>query len=166
MKPAEFLKRMDHRLEQMEAAKKLVLKIGIPDGAGAYPDGTPILTVGATHEYGATVPTANGKTFTIPRRSFLRVPFDMHRDRLRSELRKRLLEITKGATASGGLEKVGIVARNISQGAFTSRGYGEWPDIQERTKTRKGSSQVLIDDDHLRSSITYEVVDNATGGTE
>lgn len=165
MKPADFMVKMDHRLEQMEAAKKLVLKVGIPDGAGAYPDGTPIVTVGATHEYGATVPTAGGKTFTIPRRSFLRVPFRIHQDKIREELRKRFAEIDKGATARDSLERAGLNIQAISQGAFTSRGYGEWPDIQEATKRRKGSSQVLVDDNFLRGSITYEVTP-ATGGTE
>ena len=52
---------------------------------------------------------------------------------------------------------IGTVAVNISKGAFTTRGYGEWPDITQATKDAKGSSQVLIDTGILRGSITYVV---------
>ena len=63
----------------------------------------------------------------------------------------------RGKKAEQALGLIGTVAVNISKGAFTSRGYGEWPDITAGTKAAKGSSQVMIDTGTLRNSITYVV---------
>jgi len=55
------------------------------------------------------------------------------------------------------LGRVGLAARNISVGAFRSKGYGAWPDIERSTKDAKGSSGVLIDTGILRNAITWVV---------
>lgn len=194
MDPDAFRKHTEAVLREMEIAKTLILKVGLPEGTGAYPNGESILKVGATHEFGATfthpggtpyyvdsgmgssgarfvskaegagLPVTKAHQITIPRRSFLREPFRIHEDRLRAALDKQLRKIMDGQSARKGLELVGVEAKSISQGAFTTRGYGTWEDIKDATKKRKGSSQVLIDDSFLVGSITWEVSDATADG--
>jgi len=56
------------------------------------------------------------------------------------------------------MELIGVKAQSISQGAFTTKGYGQWQELSPKTVEKKGSSQILIDTGTLRNSITYQVV--------
>ena len=140
--------------DNLEKAKKLQLAVGLPKETASskvYGDGTSVIKVGAMHEYGA------GK---IPRRSFLRTPFIMKDKEISNfllDMFKRVAE--KGLDAEKALSIVGVKAVNISQGAFTSKGYGTWQALKQSTINEKGSSQILIDTGTLRSSITYIVRD-------
>jgi hypothetical protein len=88
----------------------------------------------------------------------LRTPFTAKKDDLSTAIAKQFEDVfQRGKSAEQALGLIGTVAVNISKGAFTSRGYGEWPDISAATKEDKGSSQVLIDTGTLRNSITYVV---------
>jgi hypothetical protein len=134
-------------LKQIKILKGSVIKVGLPENTPNYYDGTDIITVGATHEYG--VPEKN-----IPRRSFLRVPL-IHRE---ADIKKMMQKgFTKVAKSGGALElmnKVGLYAQNISQLSFTNN---NWQPLKPDTIKRKGSSRPLIDTGILRSSITYVV---------
>jgi hypothetical protein len=151
MTPEQMLKNTDAYLKNLEKAKRGHVAVGLPSeevGGTVYDDGQTVVQVGAQHEYGAGV----------PRRSFLRTPFDIKKDDLDKAIAKQFADVfERGKSAEQALGLIGTVAVNISKGAFTTRGYGEWPDITQATKDGKGSSQVLIDTGILRGSITYVV---------
>ena len=149
--PQQMLENTAAYLKNLEKARSGFVAVGLPAekiGGKVYGDGQAVATIGARHEYGAGV----------PRRSFLRVPFTTKKDELTKAIAKQFADVfERGKSAEQALGLVGTVAVNISKGAFTTRGYGEWPDITQATKDAKGSSQVLIDTGILRGSITYVV---------
>ena len=149
--PQQMLENTAAYLKNLEKARSGFVAVGLPAekiGGKVYGDGQAVATIGARHEYGAGV----------PRRSFLRVPFTTKKDELTKVIAKQFADVfERGKSAEQALGLIGTVAVNISKGAFTTRGYGEWPDITQATKDAKGSSQVLIDTGILRGSITYVV---------
>jgi hypothetical protein len=149
--PQQMLENTAAYLKNLEKARSGFVAVGLPAekiGGKVYGDGQAVATIGARHEYGAGV----------PRRSFLRVPFTTKKDELTKAIAKQFADVfERGKSAEQALGLIGTVAVNISKGAFTTRGYGEWPDITQATKDAKGSSQVLIDTGILRGSITYVV---------
>ena len=149
--PEQMLANTRAYLANLEKAKRGFVAVGLPSeevGSKVYGDGQTVATVGARHEYGAGV----------PRRSFLRVPFTTKQDELSTAIAKQFEDVfQRGKPAEQALGLIGTVAVNISKGAFTTRGYGEWPDITQETKDAKGSSQVLVDNKILAGSITYVV---------
>jgi hypothetical protein len=151
MTPEQMLENTGAYLKNLEKAKRGHVAVGLPAeevGGTVYDDGQTVAQVGAQHEFGAGV----------PRRSFLRTPFSAKKDELETAIAKQFEDVfQRGKKAEQALGLIGTVAVNISKGAFTSRGYGEWPDISAATKEDKGSSQVLIDTGTLRNSITYVV---------
>ena len=151
MTPEQMLENTGAYLKNLEKAKRGYVAVGLPSeevGGTVYDDGQTVAQVGAQHEFGAGV----------PRRSFLRTPFTAKQDDLTAAIAKQFEDVfQRGKKAEQALGLIGTVAVNISKGAFTSRGYGEWPDISAATKEDKGSSQVLIDTGTLRNSITYVV---------
>lgn len=153
----EKLKEQERKLKNMERAKKLILKVGLPAGESASSkayksDGMlsapTVLEVGIWHEYG---------TQHVPMRSFLRAPFEINKALLSNLIASQFARVEDGFDADKALGIVGLAAVNISRGAFTTRGYGSWPDISQATKDAKGSSQVLIDTGILRNAITWVV---------
>ena len=159
MTPEETLRLVEAQLSNMEKAKTMVVKVGLPagesatskaytsDGQGPAPT---VLEVGVWHEYG---------TQNIPQRSFLRGPLNAKSGELDKVLQTQFnLVLEKGMEVEKALGRVGLAARNISVGAFRTKGYGVWKDISQATKEAKGSSSVLIDTGLLRSSITWVVV--------
>lgn len=144
----EHVKKMSKNLDD---ARRGSVVVGLPKekiGSTVYKTGATVLQVGAAHEYGAGV----------PRRSFLRTPFKVKESDIDKAITKQFrLVLEKGRTAKKALGLVGTEAVNIVKEAFTTRGYGVWPDISQATKDAKGSTQVLIDKGILRNSITYIV---------
>lgn len=155
-------------------------------GKKAYKSGAPVIKIAAAHEYGADIDHPGGTRFVvgkggkasfvsnnfngpvhgvtkahkikIPERSFLRMPFNLKADKLEERTQKEFNDVFQhGKKASKALGFLGIEAVNISKGAFTSGGYGKWPQLAQSTIDAKGSSQILIDTNILRSSITYAV---------
>lgn len=158
MTPEETLSLVEKQLSNMEKAKSLSVKVGLPagetatskaytnDGAGPAPT---VLDVGIWHEYG---------TQHVAQRSFLRGPLNAKSADLTKVLEQQFnLVLEKGMDVEKALGRVGLAARNISVGAFRTRGYGAWADISQATKDAKGSSGILIDTGLLRSSITWVV---------
>lgn len=158
MTPQETLSFAEKQLSNMEKAKTMAVKVGLPagetatskaytnDGEGPAPT---VLDVGIWHEYG---------TSRVAQRSFLRGPLKAKSADLTKVLEQQFsLVLENGMDVEKALGRVGLAARNISVGAFRTRGYGVWADISEATKEAKGSSAVLIDTGLLRSSITWVV---------
>jgi len=155
--PAQMLKRTTDFATALEAAKKRAVFVGLPKdkvGGKVYGDGMTVIRIGAIHEYGAP---QRG----IPQRSFLRVPFAVKRKDLNKAIAKQFEAVAEGRDADVALGRIGVIATNVSKGAFTSLGYGAWKPIKPATAAAKGSSQTLIDTGILRSSITW-VVRNAS----
>lgn len=153
--PAQMLKRTTDYAAALEAAKKRAVFVGLPKdkvGGAVYGDGRTIIQNGATHEYGAP---QQG----IPQRSFLRVPFNTKRKDLNKTIAKQFEAVAEGRDPEVALGRIGVIATNVSKGAFTSLGYGAWSPIKPATAAAKGSSQTLIDTGILRGSITWVVRD-------
>lgn len=98
----------------------------------------------------------------IPARSFIRMPLNTRfREKLRTkksltgdELEKAIVE---GKTEEFA-RKVGLVAEEVIQEAFSTNGFGQWKPNAELTVQLKGSSSPLIDTGQLRRSISSKVI--------
>lgn len=137
--------------QQLEEANSKAVFVGLPQekvGGAIYGDGQTVISIGATHEYGAG---------NNPQRSFLRVPFAAKSDEINKAITAQFKAIQDGRKVDIALGRIGVMAVNISKGAFVSLGYGEWQPISDATKDRKGSSQTLIDTGTLRGSINWVV---------
>lgn len=149
--PQQMAAHTKQMASNIRTARNAIVAVGLPAekvGGQIYGDGMTVIEVGVSHEYGAGV----------PRRSFLRVPFQVKKDQMDQATVEQFRAVfEQGQEAKRAMGLIGMQAVNIVKGAFTSRGYGAWPDISEATKEMKGSSQVLIDTGTLRNSITYVV---------
>jgi len=158
MTPTEALAECQRQLAAMKRAKEAVIKVGLPAGesatSAAYTSdgqkpGPYVLDVGIWHEYG---------TQHVDMRSFLRGPFEAKKSEISKAIDTQFkLVLDSGLDIEVALGRVGLTAVNISRGAFTTKGYGEWPDIKQATKDAKGSDQVLIDTGILRNAITWVI---------
>lgn len=135
----------------LEATTKAVF-VGLPKesaGSAIYGDGQSVMTIGATHEYGA------GKN---PERSFLRVPFDDKKDEIGAQITQQFIAIAEGRRdAVVSLSRVGIAAVNIVKEAFRTGGFGKWPKLAPATVAAKGFDDILEDTRVLRNSISWVV---------
>ena len=94
----------------------------------------------------------------IPPRSFLEMPLRLY---LADYLLKKkafsqeaIDEAVKNGTLLDLAKKVGIVAEEVIQQAFATRGFGQWKPNAPSTIKGKGSDSPLIDTGELRRSIT------------
>ena len=152
MRPEDFIKRTRHLANTIRELDQKSVVVGLPVESGSskvYSSGKTVIQVGADHEFGRGV----------PQRSFLRMPFNVKRDEIVQSIDNQWFNVIDGMEADQALGLLGAKATNISKGAFTSQGYGQWQDISEFTKRDKGSSQILIDTGTLRNSITWAVRD-------
>ena len=96
----------------------------------------------------------------IPARSFLWMPLSLYLvDYLKKKKgfgEKEVKKATKDGTLLGLAKKIGIVAEEVIQEAFRTRGFGNWKANKPSTIKRKGSDSPLIDTGELRRSITSE----------
>lgn len=152
MSPDKFLAHTTTMAANLRDITRKAAFVGLPKekvGGKVYGDGMTIFRVGAIHEFGYG---------PIPQRSFLRTPFATKRKEMNKAITQQFVAVANGERKPLiGLGRIGAVATNISKGAFTSKGYGVWPDITAETKQRKGSSQVLVDTGILKGSISYVV---------
>lgn len=159
MTPEETLALVEQQLSNMEKAKTMAVKVGLPAGESATSKvyasesgkpGPTVLEVGILHEFG---------TQHVDQRSWLRGPLNAKSGDLAGVLETQFnLVLEKGMDVEKALGRAGVAAVNISKGAFRTKGYGVWADISQATKAAKGSSGILIDTGLLRSSITWVLV--------
>lgn len=143
-KLSDNLKQLQDYASNLEKAKRAHVAVGLPKekvGGKIYGDGITIVRVGVIHEFTG--------------RSFLRVPFQIKSDEINDFISKQFTEVFSGKPVDKIMGLVGIKARNISVGAFTTQGYGTWAPNSPATIKAKGSSQPLIDTVTLRNSINY-----------
>lgn len=141
-KPKDTIKALEKLSKSMGGPDSV--KVGLPKNANDYPDGTSVIMVGATHEFGS--PSRN-----IPQRSFLRSTIQEKRRSYKRMFRRLAIRIIKGritkkeALSLIGLQVQGDVVSNISDG------------ISPPLKSRTGNP--LNDTGHLKQSITFQVED-------
>lgn len=113
--------------------------------------------IGFTNEFGKM--TGYPK---IPARSFIRMPLQTKLNDKIKEKKSLSGEELEKAMAEGKLEefarKVGIVAEEVIQEAFSTNGFGQWAPNAPMTVELKGSSSPLIDTGQLRRSISSKVI--------
>ena len=121
-------------------------QVGVFSEHDAREDGGSNASIGADHEFG--VPENN-----LPMRSFLRAPLMTKVDVSGIDWADKVMRNPKQA-----LEVLGNIGVETVDEAFASGGFGEWPDIQERTKKRKGFDSILIETADLRGSVASRAV--------
>lgn len=120
--------------------------VGLPEGSGDSEDGTPLVEIGAIHEFGAQ---------HIPERSFLRVPLRAAQKEFSLAFRRIMPKVARGElTIEQALDQIGAKAAATSQEAISA---GIDPANAESTVKRKGSSKPLIDTGRLRQAITWVI---------
>jgi hypothetical protein len=151
MTPEAFLRRSKDIEREIKKALKSSVDVGIVNGNYGQEiyDGLTVVEVGAGHEYGVG---------DLPQRSFLRMPFELKQSELTRYIANQFKRLESGRTDTRtALGRVGVMARNISVGAFDNGGYGQWPDISQVTKDAKESDKILWDTGTLVGSITWRV---------
>lgn len=144
-KLAQKLRQMHERV----TAKRRVL-VGLPEGAGVYEDGAPIVVIGAVQEFGS----ADGR---IPERSFLRVPLRQNQDNIKKAFRALTGQVTRGEiTAFQMLDQIGARAVGYCQEAIEA---GIQPKNADATVAAKGSATPLIRHGDLKGALTHVVED-------
>jgi hypothetical protein len=123
--------------------------VGLPKDAQNYPDGTSVLMVGATHEFGSD--EAN-----IPERSFLRSTLRENRQKYFQRMKKIAKDFAQGQDIKIGLNRLGAIT--VSDVQLKIIDIKEPPNAQA-TIDAKGSSNPLVDTSHLGGAITYTLKD-------
>jgi len=115
----EFLKVSKNYEKTLKELQKKYVVVGILKendnvSQGAYAKGVTVVEVGASHEFG---------TEHLPKRSFLRVPFNIEKNKINNLIDNEFDKLfnQNKSTVDTSLNKIGILATNISKKAFTSR---------------------------------------------
>lgn len=139
-KPINAIKAIEKIAKNMQGANSV--KVGLPKGSNAYPDGTSVIMVGTVHEFGS--PSRN-----VPERSFLRSTIVDHRRAYKSLFRKLSKKIISGdIDTTKALNILGLQVQTDVREKIT--------DIRTPPlKNREGNP--LIDTGHLRQSIVFKV---------
>lgn len=139
------------RLNKLAQAmdKNYYVDVGIL-GGDTTEEGVTLAGIGAVHEFGST-------DQNIPERSFIRMPIEKMSERIEESIEPHIQQKLADGDIKGVFKLLGLSAEEQIQKAFESGGFGLWPDIQDKTKERKGSSAILIDTGELRKAVTSRV---------
>lgn len=110
--------------------------------------------IGLIHEFGS-------QSKNIPPRSFLRMPIEEKKRELVSSIRKS--QTVRAAIDAGDVKAafkaIGVMAEGIIQEAFSTGGFGKWPEKSELTRRySKNPGSPLIETTQLRKAIASRVV--------
>lgn len=108
-------------------------------------------SIGLIHEKGSV-------SRRIPQRSFLYMPLMLKLPGVISKLGPSVMKSLNANNIRLAYGTLGVIAENIVQTAFATRGFGRWAANTKATVRRKGSSAPLIDSAQLRRSVTSQVV--------
>lgn len=109
------------------------------------------------HEFGS--PEAH-----VPERSFIRQPFDAHREAYFEMVRRLVAAIYEGkADIRQGLGRIGLKMTQDQRNRIL-KGAGVPPPNAPSTVEKKGSSRPLVDTGQLLRSLTHAVVMPSEGG--
>lgn len=108
--------------------------------------------IGAVHELGS-------KKKNIPIRSFLRVPcFEDLPKALKAKGQKQLVSVIIKTGTKDALENLGVMAEQVVDEAFETRGKGRWAPLKAETIRRKGSDVPLFDSGKLSAAVSSKVM--------
>ena len=132
--------------ELKKMLKATTIRVGVPEGAGGYDDGSTIAEVAFYNEFG---------TARIPERSFIRSTFNEQRDTFIKFMGSEAAKSLEGKQSMDTtIQRVGIKAQSEILKKFRDN---DWDPNAPYTIAKKGSSTPLIDSGQLRQSITWEV---------
>lgn len=129
--------------------KNFYVDVGIL-GGDTTEEGITLAGIGAVHVFGS--PDQG-----IPERDFIRMPIEKMSEEIEKSVEPHIQKKLADGDVKGIFKLMGISAEEQIQKAFESGGFGLWPDIQNETKERKGSSAILIDTGELRKAVTSRV---------
>jgi len=119
--------------------------VGIPSDAAPYPDGTRVVDVAVSHEFG----------IGVPERSFLRSTVSENRKKYVKMLSNGLAKVRQGKlTVDQMLKVIGIEASVDVKQKITDI---DTPPNSQKTEDRKGFNNPLIETGHMQRQVTYEV---------
>ena len=124
------------------------VKVGLPKGSNAYPDGTSVIDVGIWNEFG---------TEHIPERSFLRSGIGANLGEYKKFNKGALLQIQrKRMSVPKALGQLGVLAAGhvremIDEVKFPA-------NAPSTIRRKRGSTNPLVDTGHLKQSVTHEVL--------
>lgn len=125
------------------------VKVGLPSGAADYPDGTSVIRVGATHEFG-------DDQAGIPERPWMRSTMTSKRKEHRKLIETLIRRVARGElTREAALELLGTKVASDMRERIVDL---DSPPNSPATIAAKGSSNPLVDTGHLRQQVTHEVV--------
>ena len=132
-------------------------KVGIPENSGnakkrkgksVVDSGTPLVLVGAVHEFG----------IGVPMRSFLRVPLKDNQSKIAKIATLGAKKVADGSgKIKGVLKAMGEVGVSISKESFS---VNDWQPLKDPTrggKNKDGDAIPLVDTGTLKRSITYQI---------
>ena len=124
-------------------------KVGLPESSGDHEDsGTPIVAIGAIHEFG----------IGVPMRSFLRVPIGEHSAEIANIAKIGAKKIVDGSgNITGTLKAMGETGVSISKESFSSNNWAPLKDPTRGGKNKDGDATPLVDTGTLKRSITYQI---------
>ena len=140
----------------MDSANRFVVKVGIfgnKSPRGSVDGKKQTLTnaeLGLIHELGSIARH-------IAPRSFLRMPLSLKAKEIQEKAFIGAPELIRSGNIRKILSNLGKACEIYIQQAFATGGFGNWKDIKQGTKSRKGSDAILIDTAQLRRSITSKV---------
>lgn len=141
-------KRADKAVKAIEKINKSfrlgsdTVKVGLPKGSNAYPDGTSVIMVGAVHEFGS--PARN-----VPQRSYLRTTVVNNRNDYKKLFTKLSESIIDGKRTKK--EALGVIGLQVQTDVRQKITDIKTPPLKDR------DGNPLIDTGHLRQSITFQV---------
>ena len=136
-----------------ELSKNFSVDVGVLGGDGTTPRGNNTLAgIGAEHEFG--VPTRKPP---LPRRSFIRFPISSGQQQIENDVGNRYQRHMEEGNIKGVFQDIGFACERRIKEAFETGGFGQWKELSEVTKMRKGSDTILVDTGILRDSITSKV---------
>lgn len=181
MKTSISIKDTDKGFNQLKKELGLIkgsfVTVGIHKEADPYPNGTSVIEVAATNEFG-TDKAGKNKNIVIPERSFLRSSFDENLDNVK-KLRKENFQkvLTFKMTVKKALDQIGFYFSNLvknkiekfttppnapSTQAAKARKKGmavggkNKKDITAQGATVAGYNDPLVDTRHMKNSVTFE----------
>lgn len=148
-KPTKALRLLEKISKEMR--KPGQVRVGIPAGSNAYPDGTSVIMVGAVQEFGSP---SRG----IPERSYLRSTINEKRRTYKALLAKLGAKIGTGEITSA--KAMNILGATVQADVQEKIRKLRAPPNAPLTVLEKGSSNPLIDTGHLRQVITWILEDD------
>lgn len=139
-KPRASIKQVEKLAKELHAAGSV--KVGLPKGSNAYPDGTSVIEVGVLHEFGSAAKN-------VPQRSFLRATVEQNQQNYKRLFKRLGRELVRGETTE--LKALKVVGQRVEGDVKSRISDGVGPALKGRDGTP------LIDTGHLRQSIRYQV---------